>query len=139
MGDRNLRIWLAVVTMVAAIVVLAGRAVMPWETMFPDFLCYWTAGQLIAEGRSPYDPEGQIRIQRENGWDRDDEGRGVLDFLPYFSPPWFAMASAALVPLGFGAAKTAWFFLNTWLLLASGVLLRGARRAGPRSAPAAPA
>src|SRR3954454_2417741 len=97
--------WLAGITLVAALVVLAGRAVMPWETMFPDFLCYWTAGQLVAEGRSPYDPDGQIRIQRELGWDRDEEGRGVLDFLPYFYPPWFAMACAALVPLGFGAAK----------------------------------
>jgi hypothetical protein len=75
--------WLVGITLVAALVVLAGRAVMPWEKMFPDFLCYWTAGQLVAEGRSPYDPEGQVRIQREYGWDRDVGGRGVLDFLPY--------------------------------------------------------
>src|SRR3954454_8340613 len=127
--------WLAGITLVAALVVLAGRAVMPWEKMFPDFLCYWTAGQLVAEGRSPYDPEGQARIQREHGWDRDVGGRGVLDFLPFYYPPWFAMACAALVPLGFGAAKTAWFFLNTWFLLASGVLLREAVPGVPRSVP----
>jgi hypothetical protein len=108
---------------------------MPWEKMFPDFPCYWAAGRLVAEGRSPYDPEGQARIQREHGWDREKGGRGILDFLPYYYPPWFAIACAALVPLRFGAAKTAWFFLNTWLLLASGVLLRGAVPSVPRSVP----
>jgi hypothetical protein len=45
------------------------------------------------------------------------------------------MACASLVPLGFGAAKTAWFFLNTWFLLASGVLLREAVPGVPRSVP----
>jgi hypothetical protein len=127
--------WLVGVTLVAALVVQAGRAVMPWEKMFPDFLCYWTAGRLVAEGRSPYDPEGQTRIQREYGWDRDVEGRGVLDFLPYYYPPWFAMACAAMVPLGFEAAKNAWFFLSAWLLLASGVLLKDAVPGLPRSIP----
>jgi hypothetical protein len=135
MAGRHLVTSLAAVTLVAAAVVTAGRAVMPWEKMFPDFLCYWTAGRLVAEGRSPYDPEGQVRIQKEYGWEREKGGRGVLEFLPYYYPPWFAMACAALVPLGFGAARTVWFFLNTWLLLASGVLLRDAVPGVPRSVP----
>lgn len=125
----------AVITLMTLLIVLMGRAVMPWGKMFPDFLCYWTTGRLVVEGRSPYDPEGQARIQREYGWDREEEGRGVLSFLPYYYPPWFAMACAALVPLGFGAAKTAWFFLNTWLLLGSGVLLREAVPGVPRLIP----
>jgi hypothetical protein len=127
--------WLAGVTLVALLVVLAGRAVMPWERMFPDFLCYWTAGRLVVEGRSPYDPEGQARIQREYGWERDKGGRGVLEFLPFYYPPWFAAGFAALVPLGFGVARTAWFFLNTWWLLASGVVLSGVMPGLPRSVP----
>jgi hypothetical protein len=132
---RDLILALAVVTLVAVLIVLAGRAVMPWEKMFPDFVCYWSAGQLVAEGRSPYDPEGQTRIQREHGWERDKAGRGVLEFLPYYYPPWFAMACAALVPLGFGTARTAWFFLNAWFLVASAVLLRGLVPGVPRRVP----
>ena len=60
--------WLAGVTVVAALVVLAGRAVMPWEKMFPDLLCYWTAGKLVASGQNPYDAVAQVRVQREAGW-----------------------------------------------------------------------
>lgn len=126
---------LAKITILALGCVLAGRAVMPWEKMFPDFICYYAAARIVADGQSPYDLDSQTRVQKAYGWDRVEDGRGVLDFLPYYYPPWFAMALVPLVPLGFGGAKLAWFFLNTWMLLASGVVLRDVVPGVPRRIP----
>src|SRR5262249_5594112 len=69
------------------------------------------------------------------GWNRQTNGRGVLDFLPYYYPPWFGLACTPLVPLGYEAAKTAWFFINLEVLLLAGWLLTGAVPGLPRSVP----
>jgi hypothetical protein len=106
---------------------------MPWERMFPDYITYWTAGKLVASGHSPYDVSLQAAIQRELGWERFDQGRGVLDFLPYYYPPWFALGCTLLLPLGFDGGKLAWFFLNVELAFLSGLLLRAALPGLPRS------
>jgi hypothetical protein len=127
--------WLIGVTLLTAIIVPAGRAGMPWGRMFPDYITYWTAGSLVAEGHSPYDVERQARIQEALGWDRSNQGRGALDFLPYYYPPWFALACTLLVPLGYEAGKLAWFCLNVELLFLSGFLLRDALPGVPRSIP----
>jgi hypothetical protein len=127
--------WLIGITLLTAIIVTAGRAVMPWGRMFPDYITYWTAGRLVAEGRSPYDVDEQTRIQRDLGWDRSAHGRGVLDFLPYYYPPWFALGCTLLVPLGFEGGKLAWFFVNLEALLLVGFLLRDALPGLPRSIP----
>ena len=125
--------WLAWITIAAGLVVPAGRSVMPWGKMFPDLLCYRTAGRLVAAGQSPYDAISQSRIQREAGWDRARDGRGVLEFLPFYYPPWFAAACVPLGSVDAGSARTVWFFVNTWLLLASGVLLCDAVPGVPRT------
>jgi hypothetical protein len=116
----------------AAILVGIGRAVLPWDGMFPDFICYWTAGKILASGRSPYDAELQSRIQREYGWDKETTGRGTYEFLPFYYPPWFGLPWVLLVPLGFQTARLAWFFLNVELTLVAGYLLQ-------RSVPGVPA
>jgi hypothetical protein len=110
--------------MLSALCVMASRAVMPWEKMFPDYITYWTAGTLVAQGHSPYDVDRQLEIQHALGWDRTKNGRGVLDFLPYYYPPWFAAACTLFVPLGFEGGKLAWFFLNVELLFLTGFMLR---------------
>src|SRR5262249_42285096 len=102
----------AALTGLAALLVVLGRAVLPWDAMFPDFICYWTAGKLLASGQSPYDADLQTRTQREYGWDKETTGRGTYDFLPFYYPPWFGLLWVPAVPLGFQAAKVAWFFLN---------------------------
>jgi hypothetical protein len=127
--------YLISITALAALLVLAGRMVMPWERMFPDYITYWTAGTLVARGQNPYDVEQQVGIQRALGWDRSVNGRGVLDFLPYYYPPWFALTCSLLVPLGFEGGKIAWFFLNLDLLFLTGFLLRNAVPGLPRSIP----
>jgi hypothetical protein len=128
MGNANLRrwLWVAGITVLTTVCVLVGRAIMPWEKMFPDYIHHWTAGRLIGSGQSPYDVDLQARIHRELGWSRATHGRGILDFLPFYYPPWFALACALLVPLGYEGGKVAWFFLNLELLFLTGLLLRGA-------------
>src|SRR5262249_30236310 len=126
-------LWVTGITAVTAAVVLAGRAAMPWEKMFPDYITYWTAGKLVANGQTPYDVQSQIAIQRDLGWDRSAVGRATFDFLPYYYPPWFALACALFVPLGYEDGKVAWFFLNLELLLLTAFLLRDAVPGLPRS------
>jgi hypothetical protein len=128
-------LWLAGITLLTTACVMGGRAIMPWDTMFPDFITYWTAGKMVASGQSPYDVELQIRIQRDYGWDKATTGRGVLDFLPYYYPPWFSLACTLFLPLGYQAGKAAWFFLNLELLFLTGYLLRGAVHGLPSSIP----
>src|SRR5271157_4763957 len=125
--------WLAGITLLSVALVMAGQAVMPKGKMFPDFITYWTAGKLVASGQSPYDVDRQIEIQRALGWDRSINGRGVLDFLPYYYPPWFALGCTLLVPLGFAGGKLAWFFLNLELLFLTSFVLRDAVPGVPRS------
>jgi hypothetical protein len=127
--------WLIGITLLTATIVPAGRAAMPWGRMFPDYIHHWTAGKLIGGGHSPYNVDLQRKIHQEHGWDRSIQGRGVLDFLPYYYPPWFALASTLLVPLGYEGGKLAWFSLNLELLLLSGFLLRDALPGVPRSIP----
>ncbi|MGA2700045.1 MAG: glycosyltransferase 87 family protein [Isosphaeraceae bacterium] len=125
--------WLAGITLLSVALVMAGQAVMPKGKMFPDYITYWTAGKLVASGQSPYDVDRQIEIQRTLGWDRSINGRGVLDFLPYYYPPWFALGCTLLVPLGFEGGKIAWFFLNLEMLFFSCFVLRDAVPGVPRS------
>ena len=47
-----------------------------------------------------------------------------LIFLPYYYPPWFAMLTVALVPLGYYGGKVTWFVLIADLVLLTGYLLR---------------
>ncbi len=125
--------WSAGITLLSVALVMASQAVMPKRKMFPDYITYWTAGKLLAGGQSPYDVDRQIQIQRALGWDRSINGRGALDFLPYYYPPWFALGCTLLVPLGFEGGKPAWFFLNLEMLFLTGFVLRDAVPGVPRS------
>src|SRR5262245_19779939 len=84
---------------------LACSRLVPSEKLCADFVQFWTAGQLLATGRSPYDAEEQARVQRELGWERDKQGLGLYDYLPYYYPPWLGLACTVLLPLGYQTAK----------------------------------
>jgi hypothetical protein len=130
MPERSRPAWvdplarLAALTLLALLLAGLGRAALAWDALFPDVICYWTAGKSLAAGQSPYDPGRQARIQQEYGWDKETTGRGTYDFLPYYYPPWFGLLWVLLVPLGYEGAKFAWFFLNVELSLVTGYLLR---------------
>ncbi len=59
----------------ALVLSYAGREALPRST---DFLCYWTAGNLLAHGQSPYDPAAQSRIQAQLGVGQGHPGWGAL-------------------------------------------------------------
>ena len=126
---------LTAITLLAAALTLAGWAIEPWQYVFPDYIHHWTAGKLVASGESPYDENLQFSIHRDLGWDRSTQGRGILSFLPYYYPPWFALACTLLIPLGYEGGKVAWLFLNLELLFGTGFLLRNAVPQLPRSIP----
>jgi hypothetical protein len=119
--------WRAAValTLLAAFLVGVSPAVMDWGRMFPDFICYWAAGKILAAGGNPYDPALQARVQGEYGWDRQRDGLGLYDYLPFYYPPWFGLLFVPLLPLGFAGARTAWYFLNVEGVLLGGYLLSG--------------
>jgi hypothetical protein len=110
-------------TALALVLWYAGRDLMPRST---DFLCYWSAGKLLAEGQSPYDPVAQARIQHDLGWDKVSRGGGRYDFLPYYCPPWFAIFCMPFGVFGYPGAERAWFLVNITCLLLSAVLLKRA-------------
>jgi hypothetical protein len=120
-----------------ATIVLAWFAhdVAPADKLCPDYVCYWATGKIMLAGQSPYDVDLQTRIQHAYGWDRQKAGLGAFDFLPYYYPPWFAMLTVALVPLGYRGAQVTWFVLNADLVLVAGYLLRKAVPRVPATIP----
>jgi hypothetical protein len=128
---------LLVLTLVSLAILSFAAAVMPRERAFPDVVCYWAAAKLVASGQSPYDIHLQTAVQRQYGWDKETTGFGVYDFLPYYYPPWFGLLWVVFLPLGFSAAKFAWFFLNVELTLVTGYLLKDVVPGMARWAPVA--
>src|SRR5262245_15554047 len=43
-------VWLLGLTLLTWVCVQAGRAVMPWEKMFPDLISHWAAGKILLSG-----------------------------------------------------------------------------------------
>jgi hypothetical protein len=126
---------LAFLTGVAILIVWLGVATLSWKKLFPDFICYWSAGEILALGQNPYNVQLQTAVQRAHGWDKETNGLGIYEFLPYYYPPWFGLVWIALLPLGYNTAKLAWFFVNVELILVAGYLLRPAVPAAPRWVP----
>ncbi|MFN2375465.1 MAG: glycosyltransferase family 87 protein [Candidatus Binatia bacterium] len=112
------------------LVALASRGIAP-ERVCPDFIQFWTAASLLAEGRDPYDPALQALVQQGLGWDKARDGFGIYEFLPYYYPPWLALAVVPLLPLGYCLAKFAWLVLGAEMLLAAGWLLKDTVRGIP--------
>jgi hypothetical protein len=66
----------------------------------------------------------QASIQGSLGWDKQVNGYGVYDFLPYYYPPWLGLAFLPLLPLGYALAKLTWLVLGAEMLLLAGLLLK---------------
>jgi hypothetical protein len=122
----------AFLTALALLLTALAWYALPEQTISVDFVCYFSAAKILASGRSPYDAELQTAVQHALGWRQATSGFGVYDYLPYFYPPWFALALVPLLPLGYTAAKLVFFFLNIELTLLAGYLLRDAVPGAPR-------
>lgn len=121
-------------TALALVLSLGLRGLMPRST---DFLCYWTAGKLITTGYSPYNPDAQTRVQRELGWDKNTQGGGRYDFLPYYCPPWLALFCAPFTLISYENAEKVWFSINLEFLILSTILLKKTAGRIPGIAPEA--
>jgi hypothetical protein len=108
---------------------------LPEKIISVDFICYFSAARILVSGQSPYDIASQTEVQHALGWDRATSGFGVYDCLPYFYPPWFALACVPLLALGYPAAKVVFFFFNIELALVSGHLLQSTVRGVARWLP----
>lgn len=141
-ADSLVQIWLQLaigflaIAATTLLLAVAMRPVIATDRVSHDFLCYWAAGKLVVSGQSPYDAQSQKRVQEQFGWDKQRDGRGVYDFLPFYYPPSVLPVVCVLfVPLDYPTAKLAWLFLNVELLLLSGFLLRRVLPALPASIP----
>ena len=77
-----------------------------------DFIAYWSAGRLNAQGQNPYSPEALLPLQRAEGWPEDWPN------MMYY-PPW---ALPLVMPFGvaaFNAARLAWLLAEIAILLFS--------------------
>jgi hypothetical protein len=79
---------------------------------------------LLATGQSPFDPVASTRLQHELGWDKDAQGGGRYDFLPYYCPPWLALFCAPLSLIDHQSAETVWFYINLNSLILASILLK---------------
>lgn len=105
------------------------------DVFMPDYLCYWTAGLLIAEGQDPYDADAQRQRQREYGYDEERHRGEVANFIAYYYPPWFGILCVPFTLLDYQSARVAWAGMNLELLALSGWLLRPAARRLPAWVP----
>jgi hypothetical protein len=135
-AQTAVRSWLArLAGIVVLTAVLAALAVpvIPAGRVCPDFLCFFSAATLVSAGESPYDASRETAVQhRLVPWDRKVDGLGIYDFMPFYYPPWVAIACIPLLPLGYPLAKITWLVLGVETLVLAAVLVR-------RSVPELPA
>jgi hypothetical protein len=97
-----------------------------------DYVAFHAAASLLAKGENPYGIDEQIRAQRplRRGPDLVNADSGDpwrrRGYLPYFYPPWLALACVPLVGLSFPVAKATWIYLGSQCLALSGYGLREA-------------
>ena len=75
-----------------------------------DFVEYWAAARLFAQGHDPYSPSELLKVESSAGW------RGA-EALIMWNPPWVL---PLILPFGYLSFTIAQFF---WLLLHAGALL----------------
>ena len=116
---------------VTATLVSAAQRYIPRDYAGPDFIQFWTSAELIAAGESPYSASRQSEIQQDLGWTKEGRGLGLYDFLPYYYPPWLALAVVPLLAVGYAAAKAWWLVLLAEMLFLSAWFLKDTVRGVP--------
>jgi Glycosyltransferase family 87 len=133
-GDQSW-VWMIAITLLSVACVAVTLRVIPRDKLAPDFIQFWTAGKIVASRGNPYDATLQARIQQELGWDRARDGLGIYDYLPYYYPPWFALAFVPLLALAYDDARVVTYFVNVVLLFVSGYVLSGTAARVSRTIP----
>lgn len=116
------------VVLATALLTAAAVQEIPPGNVCPDFIQFWTGASLLASGQDPYEPALQAKMQKELGWDRDDQGLGMYDFLPYYYPPWLALFFVPFLALPYPVAKLAWLVIGGEMIVGAALLLRDSMR-----------
>jgi len=105
----------AVLGMAIFIIAWQFRRLLDDRSIFPpdDFVEYWAAGRLNAQGDNPYDPEKLLPLERLAGRDTDEA-------IMMWNPPW---TLTLVMPIGVIKSRTAQLL---WLLLGFGLIGIGA-------------
>src|SRR6516165_8591996 len=85
-------LWLVGLAAATVLLTVGLRGRLP-DFALPDYICFWTAGHLLAADENPYDPALQEAFQKQYGF-RElvlDEGRRHYKFNAYYYPPWFGL------------------------------------------------
>jgi hypothetical protein len=114
-GRRVLVAASAVATVVLAAVMLP-RVDVSRVTVPIDFLAFWAAGKLNADGANPYDPVAVRAVQTDTGYDHKT---AVI----MWNPPWLLAATMPLGQIPVRVAFLLWMVLNTVLVVVAADLL----------------
>jgi hypothetical protein len=77
-----------------------------------DYVAYWSAGRLNAQGTNPYAPEALLAVQRAVGWDEDWPN------IMYY-PPWTFPFIMPFGLLPYGISRLLWLLANIAISLFS--------------------
>lgn len=125
--------WLLGLTAAAALFAAEMRDRLP-GAFAADFMCWWTAAHLLAQGEDPYNPELQKQFQYAHGWRKDVEGSNIYDFVAFYHAPWLGLMCVPLTPLDYTTARAVFVAVNIEALVAGGWLLRRGFRYLPPAA-----
>lgn len=103
-SSRRLLVFAALIAVVA-LLILQFRSLLADPTVLPpdDFVEYWAAGRLNAQGENPYDPDKLLPLERSIGRDTDEA-------IMMWNPPW---TLALAMPFGLMDGRAAQLL---WLL-----------------------
>ena len=89
-----------------------------------DFIQYWAAGDLLVQGKNPYDPVAILKLERPAGYKSNPAAIS-------FSPPVLFVLVAPLGLVNAKAASIAWFFFLLGCLVLSLQLIQSALGSPP--------
>jgi hypothetical protein len=95
---------------VGLLFVLAGRIAEVRHLGLEDYVAYWSAGRVNAQGGNPYSPSTLLPLQQELGWSQE-----FPDMMYY--PPW---TLALVMPFGllpFAISRLLWFLVHVGVML----------------------
>jgi hypothetical protein len=108
---RNLTAIAALVLVLAALVWQAPQVSQRFSALgLGDYIAYWSAGRVLADGGNPYSPEELLVVQQAEGWEVDWPN------IMYY-PPW---ALALVLPFG---VLPFWVSRLVWLVVGLGIIL----------------
>src|SRR5438045_4488317 len=90
--------WVWIATFVIVSIVLAAA---PVEWPLDDFVEYWAAGRLNADGVNPYDPAAVLREERRAGWQQPEP-------VMMYNPPWTLALAMLMGTVPLGTARSVW-------------------------------